>query len=102
MPRIARLGLHAVRTLESGLSLEPELRQLVMTQASILNGCGFCTDLERAMAVRAQLGTEKFDALAQDRTSPVFSDRERAALACGEDACLRASARSSRRRRTGP
>jgi alkylhydroperoxidase family enzyme len=38
------------------------------------------------MAIREHLGEEKFDSLAEYRTSPLFSDRERAALAYVEEA----------------
>jgi AhpD family alkylhydroperoxidase len=83
-PRLALLGRRVVRTLERDLSLEPELRHLMMAQASLLNGCGFCADLHRAQLVRERIGTAKFEALAEFRGSPAFSDRERAALAYAE------------------
>ena len=69
-----------------GLSLDPELHFLVGTLAALINGCGFCTDLARAMALRARLTLEKFDALPDYRTSPLFSEGERAALAYAEEA----------------
>ena len=58
---------------------------LPMTLVSAINGCGFCVDISRAMAVRQHLGTEKFNALSEYRTSPLFSERERAALAYVEE-----------------
>ncbi len=58
----------------------------MVTLASVINGCGFCLDLGRAVAIREHLGMEKFNALAEYRTSPLFSDRERAALAYVEEA----------------
>ena len=41
------------------------------------------------MAIRQRLGMEKFDALPDYRMSPLFSDRERAALAYVEEATRR-------------
>jgi alkylhydroperoxidase family enzyme len=43
-------------------------------------------DIARAMAIRQHLGMEKFNALSEYRTSPLFSNRERAALAYVEEA----------------
>jgi alkylhydroperoxidase family enzyme len=59
---------------------------MVTTLVSQINGCSFCLDIARAMAIREHLGMEKFDALEQYRTSPLFTDRERAALAYAEEA----------------
>jgi alkylhydroperoxidase family enzyme len=84
-PKLLTLGYRMRRVVDAGLSIEPELALLIETQASLLNGCGFCGDLVKAMAVRRKLGLEKFDALLDHATSPHFSDRERAALAwCAE------------------
>lgn len=85
-PKLAPFSYRVARLLEGGLSLDPALVQLVMAHASLLNGCGFCADLHLAQALRARLGREKFDALADHRTSPLFDDRERAALAYCEEA----------------
>lgn len=84
-PKLAMSSYRIARTLESGLSLDPSLVQLVMTQASLANGCGFCADLHLAQAIQQELGVEKFNALASYRTSELFDERERAALDyCGE------------------
>ena len=80
-PAIAWPGLWIVRTMEKGLTLEPELRLLVTTQSSQLNGCSFCADLHMAQAVQARLGLAKFKALLDFETSALFSERERAVLA---------------------
>ncbi len=87
-PRLGLLGARIARILESGLSLEPELRLLVTTQSSMLNGCTFCADLHRAQAVQERIGLDKFRALPDFRTSPLFSDRERAVLAYTEEATV--------------
>jgi alkylhydroperoxidase family enzyme len=71
-----------------GSKLPGELRLLATTRVAQLNGCAFCQDIKRAYAIRSQLGTHKFDALAEWRASGVFSPRERAALAFVEEATL--------------
>ena len=83
-PRLAVLTQHLEWTAES-LSLEPPLRLLVRAHAARLHGCAFCYDLKLAQALQAGIGTERFAALADYRTSDRFSARERAALAyCAE------------------
>lgn len=91
-PRIARTGLSIVRTLESGLSLDPELVLLVGAQSSLINGCAFCADLHRAQAVQRRIGTEKFHDLVNVAASPHFDDRERAALVYTEEVTRRREA----------
>ena len=80
-PRLARLGYSIARVLEGGLALPHELTLLITTQTSLLNGCTFCADLHRAQAVQERLGLERFRALPEFETSPLFDPRERAMLA---------------------
>jgi len=69
-----------------GAKLPQELLLLVTTHVAMLNGCAFCQDIKRAVAIRSKLGTKRFDALADWRNSALFSERERAALAYVEEA----------------
>ncbi len=69
-----------------GLRLDPSLVLLIGDLASQINGCAFCLDLGRAMALRSYLDMRKFDALMDYKTSPLFTERERAALAYAEEA----------------
>jgi alkylhydroperoxidase family enzyme len=69
-----------------GAKLPHELLLLVTTRVAQLNGCAFCQDIKRAVAIRGRLGTARFDALADWRNSAVFSEREKAALAYVEEA----------------
>ena len=69
-----------------GAKLPQELMLLVTTHVAMLNGCAFCQDIKRAVAIRSKLGTKRFDALADWRSSVVFNERERAALAYVEEA----------------
>ena len=80
-PAVAWPTLWTVNAMDRGLSLEPELRLLITTQSSLLNGCTFCADLHMAQAVQAQIGLEKFKALPEFETNALFSERERAVLA---------------------
>jgi len=70
-----------------GVTLDKPTQMLVADLISQINGCMFCEDLGRAFALREKMGLDrKFDALLEFRTSPLFSERERAALAYVEEA----------------
>jgi AhpD family alkylhydroperoxidase len=84
-PRLARAGYALVRAAESGLSLDPELKLLILTQSSRMNGCSFCADLHLAQAVQARIGLGRFQDLEGFRASPRFSAAQKAALAYTEE-----------------
>jgi len=86
MPGVMKLSYELQKFEMKGIRLEPGLHLMIAALASEINGCSFCMDIARAMAIRERLGMEKFDALAEYRTSPLFSERERAALAYVEEA----------------
>lgn len=86
MPGSLKLSYEISKFELKGLSIDPELHYLVGTLTAQVNGCSFCVDLGRAMALRAHLGVEKFDALKEFRTSPLFSEREKAALSYADEA----------------
>lgn len=70
-----------------GVTLDKRLWVLLGDLPSQIHGCHFCEDLARAMSLREHLGLEpKLDALRSYRTSPLFDERERAALAYVEEA----------------
>lgn len=85
-PELAKLGYRMARFTDRGVDLEPGLVLLVMASVAEANGCGFCVDIARAKAVQEHLGLEKFEALADWETSPLFDERERAALAWAREA----------------
>lgn len=64
--------------------LEPGLIHLVKLRASQINGCAYCTDLHSYEARRDGDGEQRVHLVAAWRESPLFSDRERAALAWTE------------------
>ena len=86
MPGGLKLSYEIQKFEQKGIRLEPGLHFMVGTLASQINGCSFCVAIARAMAIRKHLGMEKFNALSEYRTSPLFSERERAALAYVEEA----------------
>jgi alkylhydroperoxidase family enzyme len=86
VPEMLKLSYEIVKFQTKGIRLEPGLHYLIGALASQINGCAFCLDLARSMAIRDHLEMEKFEALADYRTSPLFSDRERAALTYVEEA----------------
>lgn len=61
--------------------LEQSLRELVNIRASQINGCAFCLHLHLRDARRAGELQERLDLLAIWREAPLFTPRERAALA---------------------
>jgi uncharacterized peroxidase-related enzyme len=68
----------------AGSPLEPGLRALVQVRISQVNWCAFCVDLNGAAALERAVAPEKLAALAHHDTSPLFNERERAALAFAE------------------
>ncbi len=64
--------------------LDPVIGVLVKIRASQLNGCSFCLDLHTREARSAGERGQRLDALAAWRETPLFNDREQAALALTE------------------
>lgn len=65
-------------------SVEPALRDLVKMRASQLNGCAFCVDMHAKEATIHGERPLRLHHLAVWPESPLFSSRERAALAWTE------------------
>lgn len=74
--------------------LEESLMELVKIRASQLNGCAFCLHLHTAAARKAGETEERLYLLDAWRESPLYSDRERAALAWTEALTLVAQTRA--------
>ncbi|MEX0759038.1 MAG: carboxymuconolactone decarboxylase family protein [Tistlia sp.] len=68
--------------------IEPALRSLVTVRVSQLNGCAFCVDLNSATLLKRGVPEEKVGALVDWRESPLFGERERAALDYAEAVTL--------------
>lgn len=60
------------------------LRELVKMRCSQINGCAYCLDIHAPAARAAGISQQKLDVLAAWRESPIFDDRERAALGWAE------------------
>jgi alkylhydroperoxidase family enzyme len=86
MPRMWNVSWALVNLDARGYTLPHELLLLLHVRVSMLNRCGFCQDIALARAVQQRVGLEKFRALDDWRASPLFSERERAALAFVEAA----------------
>jgi len=82
VPRALFAHMMMVTVLDRRLRLDPVLKVLISSHVATLNGCTFCLDLVQAIALRRkpELG-EKLGRLAAYRTDPLFTARERAALA---------------------
>lgn len=82
-PKLMWIAKKIIQFQETTVSLEPSLRLLIQTQASMLNGCGFCNDISLAQAVRKKLGAEKFFALgdAVETKAKAFTEKERTVVA---------------------
>jgi len=62
-------------------ALDKALAELVRLRASILNACAYCVDMHSRDALAAGESDRRLFAVAAWRESPLFGDRERAALA---------------------
>jgi len=79
--------LEAMRDFErrvKGSGLELSLIELVKMRASQLNGCAFCLHMHMREARAAGESEERLHLLAAWRESPLYTERERAALAWTE------------------
>src|SRR5688572_16262023 len=86
LPRTIAAQLGIYLGLSGKYGIEPGLGLLLQSHVATLNGCAFCVDIGRAVATYQGLTFEKLDAVADYRTSPLFTPRERAALAYVEEA----------------
>jgi len=80
LPAAFGLFYAKIGKLDAKLQLSPETALLVREQVARINVCLFCMDIGRSFTIKAGMNQAKFDALEQYRTSPLFSDAERAAL----------------------
>ena len=69
-----------ISKLDKKLQLSPETVMLIREHVARINVCLFCIDIGRSFTIKAAMNQAKFDALEEYRTSPLFSDAERAAL----------------------
>jgi AhpD family alkylhydroperoxidase len=85
---LAPEGLAKMRELEhylnNGTGIEASLRELVRLRVSLVNGCEFCIRFHTTELRKVNETEERIAALADWRTSEIYTKRERAALAWAE------------------
>ena len=74
----------AMSRFSSSVELDGGLRHLVELRASQLNGCAFCLDMHWKDARAAGETEERLSMIPAWRESPLFTEREQAALALTE------------------
>src|SRR5260221_983004 len=74
-------ALTALEAQVQGSGLEQSLIELVKTRASQINGCAFCINMHTQDARKHGETEQRLYLLNAWRESPVYTDRERAALA---------------------
>src|SRR6478672_4247422 len=77
-------ALSALEAQVQGSGLEQSLIELVKTRASQINGCAYCIDMHTADARKHGETEQRLYLLDAWRESPLYTDRERAALAWTE------------------
>src|SRR5262249_5937991 len=80
-------GYRAMQGLQSYVSecsIEPSLQELVKIRASQLNGCAFCLAMHVRDARKNGESDERMHLLSAWREAPIYTARERAALAWTE------------------
>ena len=84
-------AIKALSTLETqvqGSGLEQSLIELVKTRASPINGCAYCINMHTQDARKRGESEQRLYLLNAWREAPVYTDRERAALAWTEAVTL--------------
>ena len=77
-------ALFALGQLAGRAGLDKQLLELIKLRASQINGCAFCLQFHVLQSERLGLSVDKINLVAVWREAPIFSSRERAALAWTE------------------
>lgn len=84
-------GLHAMLQLQRVVDeskLDPKLLMLMVTRASQINGCAHCLDMHTKDAIALGEDPVRLNVLAAWRDAPLYTEKERAALAWTESLTL--------------
>ena len=81
-------AMYALQAAVNAGGLEPSLQELVKLRVSQVNGCAFCIDLHFREATAKGEKPERLYLLDAWREAPVYTPRERAALAWAEAVTL--------------
>jgi len=76
--------------------VEPTLYNLIKLRASQINGCAFCLAMHTEQALKLGEKPERMTSLDAWQESPLYSEKERAALAWTEELTLIADSGASR------
>src|SRR5579875_2607278 len=83
-PEVAPEGYAALSAfghyVNAATALEPVLLGMVYLRASVLNGCGFCTELHKSELRKHHEPESRIEAVSARPASEVFTPREQAAL----------------------
>jgi AhpD family alkylhydroperoxidase len=82
-PDVVKAMLHLEASVRR-LGLEPSLLELVKMRASQINGCAYCIDMHSKDALAEGETVQRLLLLDAWREAPIYSERERAALAWTE------------------
>ena len=88
MDQLAPRPFAEMLRLEKAIDLDERVRHLVTVRASQVNGCAFCIDMHWKEARAAGESEDRLYSLDAWRESPLYSARERAALALCEAVTL--------------
>ncbi len=87
LPEASRAMSELERVVEAS-TLDPKLRELIKLRASQINGCAYCVDMHTKDAEAMGEDPQRLHLVAVWREAPVFSVKERAALAWTETLTL--------------
>ncbi len=90
-------ALTALEAQVQASGLEQSLIELVKTRASQINGCAFCINMHTQDACKQGETEQRLYLLNAWRESPLYTERERAALAWTEAVTLISETRTRRR-----
>jgi AhpD family alkylhydroperoxidase len=77
-------AVFALTQLAAKAGLDKQLIELIKLRASQINGCAFCLQFHVLQSERLGVAADKINLVAVWREAPIFSSRERAALAWTE------------------
>ena len=77
-------------------NVDPTLYHLIKLRASQINGCAYCLNMHTDEALRGGEKVERITSLDGWRESPLYSDKERAAIAWVDELTLIAEKHASR------
>ncbi|MFP5345957.1 MAG: carboxymuconolactone decarboxylase family protein [Actinomycetes bacterium] len=86
-PKLYQAYLHLENSVRRS-GIDPALYELVKTRASQINGCAFCIDMHTKDARAGGETEQRLYLLSAWREAPVYTERERAALALTEAVTL--------------